>query len=109
MAMKAELRPISEIPETVEFWSGTKVRLMNVGLNVDKPEDDFYDCLLTSLGIVPNHFILVNITTAAGRHKAGYCHLSWVEQKANVNRMVTTAAAIQRALEGEEVYLIVED
>jgi len=80
-----KLKLLSTVDESMEFWRGTQIRLMN---HEDMhPDDEFFDYLLTSLPDYPDHMILVNITN--GSHKAGAVYSSKVsiDKKSN-NRIV---------------------
>ncbi|MCM3629791.1 hypothetical protein M3194_20845 [Paenibacillus glycanilyticus] len=39
--------PISNISDAEKIWSGTRIRLFNVGLNVTNKENDYYDYLVS--------------------------------------------------------------
>jgi hypothetical protein len=44
--IKITLIPLIEIDAEQEFWSGTKLRNINVGMNVTDKAQDYYDYIL---------------------------------------------------------------
>jgi hypothetical protein len=103
----AKLLPLSNILDEHEFWAGTKIRIQGVGLHVNEPHEDYYDYMLALLPTHSERMILVNISSGAGKAKAGLCHLAQPAIKEG-KRQVVLGKELKRMLGEENVYLIVE-
>lgn len=58
---------LSDLADDEKIYHGLKIRLYNVGLNVENREDDYYDYLVSEIYDKPGYFQLVNISP----YKAG--------------------------------------
>lgn len=99
------LIPLSEIDDAREFWSGTRIRLFNVGLNVSDKSHDYYDYMLVEIPWEPSLMLATNVTMGAGRNKAGNTMCS-VKTLEGVDRFVVTGAALKFSFGTVDTYLL---
>ena len=53
-----KFRDIQDFKEDEVFWPGTVIRFMNVGMNVQNAEEDYYDYMLINLPWDSTHLLL---------------------------------------------------
>ena len=93
------LVPLTEINDDEEFFIGTRFRIYNVGLNVQKKEDDFYEYMLTQ---VPGESEHLNMSNVNG-HKAGY---SLALVKLKIGTLVVTGKALKFSIGTKNTFLV---
>lgn len=77
---KHQIVSLHEIAGDVEFYRGTRFRQYAVGLRGVAEQDDYYEYMLVDDDTTA-YMLLVNISSEAGKHKAGnvpcYVQRSW--------------------------------
>jgi len=106
---KIKLFPLHDIDSTKEFWSGTKLRVLNVGMNVDDKSEDYYDYILAYASWESESMMIVNITD--NNSKAGSVYGGVIPIRTDLGRAVVTKAGFQHTLgKGlKDWYLIIEE
>ena len=99
--------PLQEIAGDVEFYRGTRFRRYGAGLNGVNEEDDYYEYMLVHEGYSTSSMMLVNVSSEAGRYKAGHV-VCEIKMLANVNRAVVTAEAVAYSMGTERIFLAQE-
>jgi hypothetical protein len=100
-----KLIPLIEVEDDREFFKGERFRIYNVGIRNTTPETDYYEYMLVYDH--SNHMLLANVTSEAGRSKAGYviCHV----QLANFpDRIVVSGKEIKRMLGTDKTFYLLK-
>ena len=102
-----DLIPLSDIPDSHEFWHGNIFRQFKVGMNIEDKSQDYYDYMLADIPGNYEYMLLTNVTRDAGKYKAG---LALALVKINLgSRRVVLAEAVKYSMGVEDVYWIKED
>ncbi len=56
--------PISQLSNNIKIWSGTIVRLHNVGLNISDKSEDYYEYLISEIYGNPEYLQLTCLSEA---------------------------------------------
>lgn len=97
---------LSEIDERAEFWSGTKLRKYNVGLNTEDRNEDYYDYILAYANWDKESMMLVNITEGLGKNKAGSVYSGVLPIKLETGKAIVNKASFLHTLEDIENWYI---
>ncbi|WP_341224509.1 hypothetical protein [uncultured Arcticibacterium sp.] len=106
---KIKLTPLQDIDPNQEFWPGTKLRELNVGMNVEDKSEDFYDYILAYANWDSGSMMIVNITE--NNSKAGSVYSGVIPIRTDLGKAIVTKAGFQHTL-GKELYdwyLILEE
>ena|SRR5687768_3912766 len=102
--MQEKLIPLIHVPDEQEFYCGAVFREFKVGIpNVIDENEDYYDYML--ININSDKMLLANVSSKAGKGKAGYS-IGYVERSKDVNRHVVTGKKIKEYLNVPEVYWV---
>ncbi len=96
-----KLVDINKLDNTKEFWSGSEIRIYNVGMNVPT-EEDFYDYMLISPRWEDGWMYLVNVTH--GNNKAGSL-LSALKIDSPVGNHAVTCKELKRSVGTKDVFV----
>ncbi|RDU38650.1 hypothetical protein DRW41_03555 [Neobacillus piezotolerans] len=58
----SKLIPLATINDEYKVWAGTRVRLYNVGLNIEEKKDDYYEYLVSFIYGNENFLQLTNLS-----------------------------------------------
>lgn len=98
---------LTDIDETREFWSGTKLRKYKVGLNTPNADEDYYDYILAYAPWDKESMMLVNITEGIGKNKSGSVYAGVLSVKLETGKAIVTKSSFQHTLEDfENWYLL---
>ena len=106
--IKEKLKPLIEIDAEQEFWSGTKLRKLNAGMNVKDKAQDYYDYILAYANWDSKSMMIVNNT--ANNSKAGSVYGGVIPIRKDIGKAVVTKAGFQHTL-GKDLkdwYLIID-
>jgi hypothetical protein len=106
---KIKLIPLHDIDSDQEFWSGTKLRVLNVGMYVEDKSEDYYDYILAYANWDSDSMMIVNITE--NNSKAGSVYGGVIPIRTDLGKAVVTKAGFQHTLGNElkDWYLIIEE
>jgi hypothetical protein len=90
-----ELIKLSDIDDKLELWRGTKIRLVNNGIDMH-PDDKYFDYLLVTTPWDKDFMTLVNITE--GSHKLGAAYATKVPVDKTANKIIVTKAGLRQTL-----------
>ena len=90
-----ELIKLSDIDDKLELWRGTKIRLVNNGIDMH-PDDKFFDYLLVYIPWDSDFMTLVNITDKS--HKLGATYAARISVDKTSKKIVVTKAGLRQAL-----------
>ncbi len=96
-----KLIPIKDIKDTDEFWSGTRFRIYNVGLNVKDKKDDYYEYMLAQIPGDNEHFLLTNVVG----YKSGAA-LALIKTSDNKSKIVVTGKAIKFSIGTDNTFVL---
>ena len=91
--------PISELNDTYEFWRGSRFRQYGIGLNVNSPEEDYYEYMLCE---IPGNRDEMLLTCCEG-YKSG-CALAYVKTIEDKTKFKVDAKAIKYSMGEENIY-----
>lgn len=100
-----KLTALVEVDDAEEFWSGTRVRIYGVGMNVPDKTEDYYDYMLATIPGEREFMLVTNVTTDAGRHKAG-ASTGLIRTVPQVDRFVVVGSTLKEYFGLEKVYLL---
>jgi hypothetical protein len=89
-----ELIKLTDIDDNLEIWRGTKIRLVNNGIDMH-PDDKYFDYLLVTMAWDRDFMILVNVTE--GSHKLGAAYATKVPVDKSLKKIVVTKGGLQQA------------
>lgn len=89
-----ELTKLKDIDDKIELWRGTKIRLVNNGVDMH-PDDKFFDYLLVTMPWDQDFMALVNVTD--GSHKLGAAYATRVPVDNKSNKVVVTKDGLRQA------------
>lgn len=90
-----ELTKLKDIDDKLELWRGTKIRLVNNGVDMH-PDDKFFDYLLVTMPWDKDFMTLVNITD--GSHKLGAAYATRVPVDKKSNKMILTKDGLRQGI-----------
>ena len=98
--MTIESKPIklADIPDDIELFRGSRIRLINDGRNLH-PDDKYFDYLLSLSPWDKDFMFLVNITIDS--HKAGAFYATKIPIDKSSNKIIVTKGDLKTAL-GED-------
>ena len=102
-----KLEKLSDVNENLELWRGSKIRLLNNGIDMH-PDDKYFDYLLATAPWEKDHILLVNITEESQKRGAIYANKIAINK--SHQKCIATKASLKEALgeDFEHCYLIVE-
>jgi len=95
------LIPLKKIKDNDEFWRGTRFRLYNVGQNVKRKRDDYYEYMLAEIPSDIKYMLLTNVKG----YKSGAA-LTLVKIKKSKTKIVVTGKAIKFSMGTEGTFLL---
>ncbi len=98
-----KLKPLKDTDDNQEFWKGTRFRQYEIGLNVEKKEDDFYEYMLAEIPGEKDYMLL----TCVEGYKAGSA-LALVKTSEDKSKFVIEGKAIKYSMGIENTYSIEE-
>lgn len=101
MGVSTKMRSLKEIKDETEFWKGTRFRQYEIGLNVSKKEDDYYEYMLAE---IPGESDFMLLTCVEG-YKSGSA-LALVKTSEDKSKLVITGKAIKYSMGIENTYLL---
>lgn len=101
MGITVKIKPLTDIEDEMEFWKGTRFRQYEIGLNVSRKEDDYYEYMLTE---VPGKSDYMLLTCVEG-YKSGSA-LAYVKTASDKSKFVVTGKAIKYSMGIKNTYLL---
>lgn len=96
-----KLIPLSSLPDDQEIFMGTRFRQYEIGLNVPRKEDDFYEYMLAQ---IPGDYKYMLLTCVEGA-KSGSA-LAMVKTGDIPKRFVVTGKTIKYAMGTEHTFML---
>lgn len=103
MKKQVELIPLASLPDDQEIYMGTRFRQYEIGLNVSRKEDDFYEYMLAQ---IPGKYDYMLLSCVEGP-KSGYA-LALVKTSDIPGKFVVTGKAIKYSMGVEHTFMLVE-
>jgi hypothetical protein len=99
--MNTNLMPLSELEDDREIWMGTRFRQYEIGLNVARKEDDYYEYMLAAIPGEQDYMLL----TCVEGPKSGFA-LALVKTGDIPDKFVVTGKAIKFSMGTEHTFML---
>lgn len=103
------MRKLVELEGNFTFWSGTRLRKYNAGLNTIDESKNYYDYILAYATWEPSFMMLVNITEGIGKNKAGSIYGGLIKVKPGFNEVVVDVESLQKSLDDYGNWYLITD
>jgi hypothetical protein len=102
-----KLEKLSDADENLELWRGSKIRLINNGIDMHS-DDQYFDYILATAPWDSESMFLINITE--GSHKAGAAYACKIPVDKSRQKIVATKDSLKKCLgrNFDHCYLITE-
>jgi hypothetical protein len=102
-----KLEKLSDADENLELWRGSKIRLLNNGIDMHS-DDKYFDYMLATAPWDNDCMFLVNITVDS--HKQGAAYANKIPVDKSNKKVVASKANLKKALgiDFDHCFLIVE-
>jgi hypothetical protein len=101
MGITVKIRPLSDIEDDIEFWKGTRFRQYEIGLNVSRKEDDYYEYMLAEIPGKRDYMLL----TCVKGYKSGSA-LALVKTASDTSKFIVTGKAIKYSMRTENTFVL---
>ncbi len=104
MKLDQKLIPLKDFRDDHEFWRGTRLRIYNVGQNVNDKNEDYYEYMLAQIPSDNEHFLITNVVG----YKSGAA-FGLVKISNDSKKVIVKAKALKSTLGLEDTFVVVDE